>query len=403
MFILYYRNKNVYSYTLRFLIIKGAGIMKKTITPGQISQTNLKLIYQYIYQNDAVSQQDIAYSLQLSRPTVSVKINELEEKGLICKAGQVSSNLAGRKAAALSIVPDYRVAIGIEVMKNLYKILVVDLRGHYSLRTVTELPYENSDQYIETLCKGIMDYIHSLDYSKEQILGIGISLQGLVNAAGTCVTYGKILDCTGLTIDRFTKHLNYPCRFLHDASAAADSELWVSPELSNFVYMNISVHLGATIVHDRKILTGKHGYSGTVEHIQVIPNGKMCYCGRRGCIETICSMSALLGDDDEDLFFEKRDAKDEDALRRWNEYLGYLSRTIHNMHLLYNEDFVLGGYLASRLREEDIDLIYENIKKYSPFPETLDYVRISKMPKHNITFGAALPYIREFLSGELIF
>ena len=53
--------------------------MKKTITPGQISQNNLKLIYQYIYQNDSVSQQDIVYALHLSRRTVSAKIAELEE------------------------------------------------------------------------------------------------------------------------------------------------------------------------------------------------------------------------------------------------------------------------------------------------------------------------------------
>ena len=80
--------------------------MKTTITPAQISQTNLKLIYQYIYQRESVSQQDIAYALRLSRPTVSAKVNELEEHGLIRKAGQISSELAGRKAAAYSVVPD---------------------------------------------------------------------------------------------------------------------------------------------------------------------------------------------------------------------------------------------------------------------------------------------------------
>lgn len=376
--------------------------MKNTITPGQISQTNLKLIYQYIYQHDSVSQQDITYALRLSRPTVSAKINELEENGLICKAGQISSNLAGRKAAAYTVVPDYRVAIGVEIMKDLFKVLVVDLKGQYYHRKVTELSYENSDAYTDQLCTLINDYISSLDYSKEQILGIGISIQGLVNTAGTCVTYGKILDCTGLTIDRFTKHLDYPCRFLHDASAAADSELWASPELSNFLYMNISIHLGATLVHNRQILSGRHGYSGTIEHVQIVPNGKKCYCGKLGCTETVCSMSALLDDEDEDAFFERIDAKDPDAVKRWQTFLYYISLAINNCHLLYNEDFVLGGYLASRLKEEDINRICENIRKISPFPETLDYVRISKMPKHNITFGAALPYIREFLSGELI-
>ncbi len=376
--------------------------MKKSITPGQISQNNLKLIYQYIYQNESTSQQDISYALQLSRPTVSAKINELEEKGLIHKDGQISSDLAGRKAASFSVVPDCRLSVGVELMRDLFKMLIVDLKGNYYHRTVIELTYENTEAYTQKVSETINDYIESLNYTKEQILGIGISIQGLVNADGSYVSYGKILDCTGLSIESFSKHLDYPCRFLHDAAAAADSELWASPELSNFIYMNISVHLGATIVHNRKILTGKHGYSGTIEHVQIVPNGKKCYCGRLGCIETVCSISALIGDDEEDEFFNRRDSGDPAALERWRTYLYYLSLTIHNMHLLYNEDFVLGGYLASRLRDEDIKVIYENIKSMSPFPETPDYVSISKMPKHNITIGAALPYIREFLAGDLI-
>ena len=48
--------------------------MKNSITPAQISQNNLKLIYQYIYANGPVSQQDIAYSLRLSRTTVTTKL-----------------------------------------------------------------------------------------------------------------------------------------------------------------------------------------------------------------------------------------------------------------------------------------------------------------------------------------
>ena len=155
--------------------------MKTTITPAQISQTNLKLIYQYIYQRESVSQQDIAYALRLSRPTVSAKVNELEEHGLIRKAGQISSELAGRKAAAYSVVPDYRVAVGVEVMKKLFKVLIVDLKGQYYHRKVYEVPYENTQSYIQNLCETVNRYIESLPYTKEQILGVGFSFQGLVN------------------------------------------------------------------------------------------------------------------------------------------------------------------------------------------------------------------------------
>ena len=82
--------------------------MKKSITPNQIRQNNIHLIYQYIYQSGTTSQQDISYALHLSRPTVAGVLTELEDIGLIQKSGQLDSDYVGRKATAYSIVPDHK-------------------------------------------------------------------------------------------------------------------------------------------------------------------------------------------------------------------------------------------------------------------------------------------------------
>ena len=63
--------------------------MKKSITPSEIRQTNRQRIYQYIYQKESVAQQDIAYDLHLSRPTITTNLNALKEEGLIREAGQI--------------------------------------------------------------------------------------------------------------------------------------------------------------------------------------------------------------------------------------------------------------------------------------------------------------------------
>ncbi len=373
--------------------------MKKTITPGQISQTNRELIYQYIYHKGPVSQQDISYDLRLSRPTVTSKLSELEALGMVKKEGQISSDQVGRKAAAYTIVPDYRVAIGVEILEKQIKILTVDLTGAYSLRKVLPLPYANTEEYIQSACGRVNEYIEALSLDSDRILGVGFSIPGLVSADGSEITYGKILDCTGLKLDRFQKHLHYPCRFLHDAASAAGSELWASPELPDFVYLNISIHLGAAMISGREILSGQHGFAATIEHVQIDPRGTLCYCGKRGCVETLCSMTALLGEDDEEEFFRLLRSGDRKARTRWHKYLQSLARVINNSHLLYDTIFILGGYLASQLLEEDIELLYDEIQSLSPFRESRDFIRISKMPKHNITIGAALPYIREFLDN----
>ncbi len=376
--------------------------MKNSITPGQISQNNLKLIYQYIYQNGPVSQQDVAYDLRLSRPTVKAKIGELETHGLIRKEGQIASDLAGRKASAYVIDPEYRFAIGVEILKKQIKLLRVDLTGRSSHRVVIDLIYENSSDYISRLCEQINNFIEELPSDRDRILGVGLSFPGLVSADAREIVYGKILDCTGLKIAEFEKHLLYPCRFLHDADAAADSEIWASPELEDFIYLNNSIHLGASMVYHRKILAGKHGFSATIEHIQIDPKGKQCYCGKRGCIETQCSLSSLLNGEEEDTFFKALREGDPVVRNRWQVCLHYLALAINDMHLLYDVDYVVGGYLAAHLVKEDIDFLYDEISRMTPFPETRDYIKISKMPKHNITIGAALPFIRGFLEGDLI-
>lgn len=373
-------------------------IMKKSITPNQIKENNRNLIYQYIYRHPNVSQQDIAYDLHLSRPTVTTNLSSLEEDGLIAKNGQIDTEYVGRKAAAYTIVPDFRVGIGVEILRKEVKMIAVNLYGEKILRSVYEISYKNEDDYFQKVCQEILSFKDSIGLSDEQILGVGFAMQGLISPDSMTVLYGKILDCTGLSIHAFTKYLPYPCSFIHDADSAATSELWVSPDLKDAFYLSLSNHLGASLITDRKLISGDHGHSSTIEHIQMEADGKLCYCGKHGCMETLCSIHALLEDAETlDSFFEKVRSHETAAEMRWRTYLQHLARSINLLHLIYDKTFILGGYLAPYLLENDLTFLYEEIKKLTPFPENSDFLQISKMPKHNITIGAALPYIQEFL------
>lgn len=371
--------------------------MPKRITPGQIKKNNRQEIYDYIYANKSVSQQDISYALRLSRPTVASNLTELEEGGLIYKNGQQDSDQVGRKAVAYSIVADYRIAIGVEVMLDVVKIIAVDLYGQKIQRMVTEIPFQNEDLYFKKVSDIILKFIDSLGISDEKILGIGFAMQGLVAADNTTVVYGVILGCSGLTTEVFTRYLPYPCSFLHDPDAAAMSELWSSPDLTDAIYLSLSRHLGGSMIVKRNIVSGKHGHTATFEHIQAHPRGELCYCGRRGCMETVCSMDALLCGENPDTFFQQVRSGVPGQVKRWQAYLKNLAGLIGILRLVHDVDFILGGHLAPYFTPEDIRLIYDEVRHTCPFPDNDDYLLISKMPSHNITIGVALPYIQTFL------
>lgn len=372
--------------------------MNKSITPNQIKQNNRNLIYQFIYKRGKVSQQDISYELHLSRPTVTTNLSALEEEGLIQKSGQIDSQFVGRKASGYSIVPDFRVSIGVEILKNEVKMIAVDLYGKKIDRGVFNIPYQNEDTYYKDVCQNILTFKNTLDVEDEQVLGIGFAMQALISPDQRTIIYGKILSCTGLTIDSFSKYLPYPCIFIHDANSAAISEMWIAPELQNAFYLSLSKHLGASIISNRTILTGKHGHSSTIEHIQIQPDGKLCYCGKSGCMETLCSLTALLEDGESlDNFFKLYHQGDITVKKRWKLYLSNLAKCINLLHLVHDTDFILGGYLAPYLCDDDIQFLHDEIQQMTPFDEPQDFILISKMPKHNIAIGAALPYIQEFL------
>ncbi|MCI8640197.1 MAG: hypothetical protein HFG57_06335 [Lachnospiraceae bacterium] len=84
---------------------------------------------------------------------------------------------------------------------------------------------------------------------------------------------------------------------------------------------------------------------------------------------------------------------------RWHVFLTNLAKAINLLHLVYDTDFILGGYLAPYMQSEDLAFLYEQIQHLTPFAEAQDFLLLSKMPKHNITIGAALPYVQAFLNA----
>ena len=359
------------------------------------------MIYMYIYRGrNNVPQQKIGYELKMSRPTVTNHLSAMEEEGLISRStwDNQESGEWGRKPLVWSVEAECKIALGVEILKHAVKIAAVNLYGEvmkYS-RFLTE--YENTEDYYESVCSVVREFIKSLGL-EARILGIGFALQGLVSEDGKEIIYGEILKCTGLKIDVFTRRLDYPCRFVHEPDGAALSELWVSPELKDAIYLSMSEHLGGALISGRKILNGQHRHSATFEHITACRNGELCYCGKKGCFETVCSKVALLRGEEPDEFFARVREGEAEASGRWQNFLKYLGKLIAHLHLVVDTKYILGGHLAPYFTEEDIAVLYEYGRKFTPFSEGEDYIQLSKMPSHNITVGAALPYIMSFLEN----
>lgn len=364
---------------------------------GSPNPLTRKRVYDLIYQKQKIAKQDIAYELKLSLPTVTQNLQSLETACLIEKNGSFAST-GGRKAQVISCIYDARIAIGLEVRRHTLSIAAINLKGTPIHTVQYAIPFSNEDFYFAVVSEKLNAFLKKIAYPDSSILGIGIVLQGLISSDGKTVTYGKILDCTGLTIESFTKYISYPCTMIHDAEAAASLELWLHPEKKNAIFFHIRDNLSGALIVDGKFLKGCELKSGVFEHMTIIPNGKPCYCGKRGCMETCCSTTALLSDEETlENFFHRLRNGDADCEERWAQYLSVLTVAIDNLHMMIDYDVILGGTIAPYMNESDISLLLSKIKNSSAFPTERRFISTASSADIPIACGAALPYIRKFL------
>lgn len=372
--------------------------MRKATT-ADVKKANLKSIFQFIYHQHKTTKLEIATRLHLSRPTVNQCVKELEERGLIEKNGYFEST-GGRKADAISMISSTKIAVGVELLQSRCEIVAIDLYGDIIASERHPLEFEHNDGYYRTVCQRTNDFIARLRRPAGGILGVAIVLQGLISSDGNNVTYGKILGCTGLSIQQFTKHIPLPCRMFHDAESAATVELWHDEELKNAFFFHIRTNLSGALIVNGKFLPGNQLKSGVFEHMTIVPGGTSCYCGKKGCLDCYSSYPVLLGKHPSlDAFFHALRSGDPDARTAWEEYLYYLAIGIDNLHMLIDYDVILGGTLGVYLQPEDIDSLHRLVKERSAFPTNQRFIKISRYAATPIAKGAALSFIQNYLES----
>lgn len=372
---------------------------EKGLTTIALKKINRSKIYQYIYRSKLTSKLQIVQDLQMGLSTVSQNLNLLENEGLIEKNGYFDST-GGRKANAIQIVSDFRISIGVGILKNMFHITAIDLYGNTVYTDTIPLTYSNTAAYYQQITDKVKDFIEKNQYPEDKILGVSIATQGITSPDNTTVIYGNIMNNTGMRLKDFSRHLPYPCHLEHDSKSAAFLELWNHPELDSAFVFLLNRNLGGAIITNHQIHQGCSMHSGTIEHICVNPDGPLCYCGNRGCLETYCSANSLeqaSGMTIKEFFPLLREKKSPQLIQIWEDYLKHLAFAMKNLNLVIDAPIIISGYLAPYFTEEDTDYLLEQINSMTPFELEKEQLLVGTHGQYTPAIGAALFYVKEFI------
>ena len=188
--------------------------------------------------------------------------------------------------------------VGVDVGGQTTKIGVVDARGDVLSQTIIRSDVFGADAaaYITALAAAIRENIAQAGKTVEDIRGIGVGAPNGNYYTGE-VAFAPNLAWAASSAVPFAKMLSealegLPVSLTNDANAAAVGEMayGAARGMRNFIMITLGTGVGSGIVIDGKVLYGHDGFAGELGHVTVVRhNGRLCGCGRTGCLEAYCS------------------------------------------------------------------------------------------------------------------
>ena len=192
---------------------------------------------------------------------------------------------------------DKQYVVGIDVGGQTSKIGVVDARGDVLAQSVirSDVYGVDADAFIKALAQAVKDCVAAAGKEGE-IRGVGVGAPNGNYYTGE-VAYAPNLAWAADKPVKFAEMLTaelggIPVNLTNDANAAAVGEMTygVARGMKNFIMITLGTGVGSGIVIDGKVVYGHDGFAGELGHVNVIRNnGRVCGCGRTGCLEAYCS------------------------------------------------------------------------------------------------------------------
>jgi predicted NBD/HSP70 family sugar kinase len=274
-----------------------SGVQRGTNLP-KVGSYNRAVVLDAIQLSDGTSRVEIAERAGLTRQTVSGIVRRLIAEGLVREDGATSST-GGKPRTILRINADAGYAVGIHFDPSRLTYVVADLAGRPVTRVRRSVSADAEPaEVIREMAKTVRALLAKARVPHEKVLGIGLGVPGPIDQKRGMVVsppqlsrWGEVPikpmleEATGLavTVD-------------NDATAAAIGERWagIARTVANFAYLYLGTGIGGGLFLGHQVFRGSTANAAEFGHVSVAPLGPHCYCGNRGCTETLCNPAAIV-------------------------------------------------------------------------------------------------------------
>lgn len=393
----------------------------KTTIRG-LRRHNRQTVLQHAYFAQPISRLELSQQLGLSPATVTNVVVELLEEGLLLETGLEESQ-GGRPRTLLTTNATYGYFVGVDVGETQLQIELFDL----NLSRLGGIAYTNSasentpDQLVDHIVEGLATVLANAQLSREQVLGIGVGLPGIVKRGKQPAVYAPFWDWKGVPLeDQLRERLALPVLVDNGAKAMALAELWFGAgrSVESLVALLIGTGVGAGVITNGALYRGATNSAGEWGHSKVVLDGWDCRCGSRGCLEAYAGAPGILRrfrelapdqplpDDQEQgmaALYDLITINHPAALQVLDETARYVGVGIANLVNLFNPRLIiLGGWLGLLLGPHILSRVQHYAAEYAlAQPFEVVQIGLCNLGLDAVCQGAATIVLEAFLNGRL--
>jgi len=355
-----------------------------------------------ILKNGQRSRADISKATGLTPASITKLVKGLIEKDIIKEIGS-NKKSSGRPSIQLKINSDLGKVVGVYLAPTKISMVLKEFVGQELKREEFSLEKIKKENILDEILKRLDEFIGK----DEDILGIGVALNGIVNFDDGVSIFSPHYKWNNLALrEILEKRYEIPTVVENDVRVMALGEYYDNEDsYENFILLNIEEGVGAGIVLQGELYRGRNYSAGEIGHIKVArkDEGALCSCGKRGCLETFISKKALRDRHGETFFKDYLSGENsaEEIMRE--DVGGRLAYTLSVLSTVVNPEVIYISGEISSCGEKFFKLLKELIEEFS-MNNSIDSIKIlpSKLQKEGTLVGAIDLIQEKLFKGDIL-
>lgn len=254
------------------------------------------MILDQIYAAGPISRVELSRKLGITPATMTEITHYLLDRKVIYEVGEDTDDYhVGRKKILLDITPQYAYFLGIELYQDFISMCITDNKGTVFAQKVIDFSPEDLDETFDwsSILSAIARFREQ--HAQYTLTSIGFALPGFLDQERK-VMVTEHTFWSALNLKEFEDAMDLPVHFAPLASALAIAQRIFSPDVAmdDFIFLHIRNKIVTAYMNAGQLVENQTSYVGELGHTTTNPQGEVCTCGKRGCLQTYLSEESIL-------------------------------------------------------------------------------------------------------------